>query len=264
MLKLFICGIPVMIVLFIIYLVIDNEIEKGWVTWKEGEKLKKVNTVLLKICKIVTLILFVLAIANLIMINTAKNGYFAVASERTLANVFLIVYIITNLLWGITLFTEKIEAHFMFERTILIALWLLTVIASVATIFAGLFMLIGDHRETGNIREEKVETIEIVALTDHLTLNISGGRYYIGTTPEIAYIYIPESDDGSIEQKVLDGSSNSVKVFPNSAGEPRIEKYESFKEYIDMWGDVYEKSAGYRYVIYIPNDLQYVFNLDSQ
>lgn len=263
MLKMFVIGIPVIIVLFILFLIIDNEIEKGWGTYEECEKLKKINNLLGKICLAIVAILFILAIANLVVINTAETGFFAVESERLPANVFFVMYIISNILWVVVLLVEGAE-NFMFKRAVSAILWGITLIATIVTIFACFVMLICDNRGTGNVREEIVETTEIVALNDYLTLNVSGGRYYIGTTPGIAYIYIPENEEGYIEQKVLDGSTKKVRVYPNSSGEPRIERYEIFKEYMNLWGEVYEESAGYRYEIHIPNDLQYVFNLDNE
>lgn len=111
-----------------------------------------------------------------------------------------------------------------------------------------------------NITEhvDLVQTIDILEFKQAPYSNITGGRYYIKSSPNSAYYYEVATENGGTTTKVIDGSSSYVEKFESDEyiDNPHIEVYRVYTitQYTSWYGNkvTKEKSSQYKYYIYTP------------
>ncbi len=109
---------------------------------------------------------------------------------------------------------------------------------------------------------ESTSTIEIMALRDKFSTNIYG-TFFIGTSPEMDYVYIPKNENNEVNIQILNSEDGKVTIHPKDVGKPRI----VVTRKIEKLGSIffpYEDEIETSFDIYIPNDIIYQYNIDLE
>lgn len=192
--------------------------------------------------------------AVFILYNVFTFGYCIIENHKyfcimpTFFLLFLIFLIITDKVKAFDFLTEIISGIFCVCWMVYLVLFSLFV--------AGTPMKEIEVTE----KYDLVETIDIVEFTQAPYNNITGGRYYIKSSPSSAYYYEVRTQNGGTTTKVIDGSCNYVEKIESEeyTDNPHIEVYRSYRieHYISWYGNevTEESSSSYSYFIYMPEN----------
>lgn len=249
-LRTYLIFLVVGIIGYVVYYILDTEAEEERNELFTRKKYLKVIETVLKVLDFLTIVFFVIfCIYNVFVIYyciTEKHFYFIYIPILFLCAVLFIS--INEHVKSFNFLTQAIGV-------ICIGLWVF---------YTGIFSLLAIERplngENVTDHQDLVETINILEFKQAPYNSVTGGRYYVKSSPNSAYYYEVRTERGGTTTKCIDGSNSYVEKFESNEyiDNPHIEVYRTYTitQYTSWYGNevTEEKNSRYMYYIYIPED----------
>lgn len=201
----------------------------------------------------------------LIILFYLYNIYVFYIKYNSKISVISVMYIISISCFFIITFLDNIEfKYFDIIWIILYSIsWIVFTLVCGFYIFASISVFSQGKQEAAFDEKQKYKeyshSIEIVEMEEVPYTNVSGRRWYIRSSPSIAYYYDVITKSGNQTTKILDGYNYYVEKDESDEykNNPHIKVYEINEKYTNLYGKEIEDFVTYEYTICVPENSIY-------